>query len=253
MSRDNVGVALFFVVVAFVLTMTILMSVFFGINRYILDKKSNIPMYVFCKSSKDIDIKNFAAKLKKTDGILRVNIISKDDAFKEMVSKFSIDEQLFDSNPFPYSLELFFEPKYTNIAFFKHFSENLKSNEVVEDVNFPVRFLKNIEDVKNKVKILSESLLSILYAVEFIVFISVISILYSHKKDDFDTLKFFGIKRGRIFSLFLKKTFVPSVFAVFTSAVLIVLIYSLYDEYGSIYYIDKELFKGSIKTTDSVR
>ncbi len=250
MSRDNVDIALFFVVVAFVLTMTILMSIFFGINRYITDKKSNIPMYVFCQTkANDKDIQSLADKLKQQNSISRINIISKEDAYRDMVSKFSIDKNLFEGNPFPYSLEIFFKPKYTNSNFFARFEQNLKKTNIVEDVNFPLKFLKNIEDVKKKVSMLSKSILTILYVFEFVVFVSIISILYSHKKEDFDTLKFFGIKRIRIFSMFLKKTITPTLFAFFVSLVFVVLIYSLYDEYANIYYVSKEIFKDSIKTT----
>ncbi len=250
MNRDNVGIALFFVIVAFILTMTILMSMFFGINRYISNRKSKIPMYVFCKSScKKTEVEKLSNKIMEKKGIVKVRIISKEEAFKDMASKFSIDKELFGDNPFPYSLELLFEPKYTNKNSFTKFANNLKKNPYVEDVNFPLKFLQNMEDVKRKVNILGESILTILYIVEFIVFVSIISVLYSHKKEDFDTLKFFGIKRSKILGLFLKNTFSPAIFAFFASIIFIFLIYNLYDKYANIYYINKELFKDSLKTT----
>ncbi len=250
MKRDNVGIALFFVVVAFVLTMTILMSVFFGVNKYISNKKSSIPMYVFCNPSSDrLKVEKIANDIRLKKGIKSVSIITKDEAFKDMVSKFSIDKNLFSTNPFPYSLELFFKSSYTNTEYFQKFKKELLNYSIVDGVNFPLSFLNNLEDVKKKFLTLSESILSLLYIVEFIVFVSVISILYSHKKDDFDTLKFFGIKRTRIFTIFLKNTFIPFLFALFSSSILIIVIYSLYNNYADVYYIDKSILKESIRTT----
>ncbi len=250
MRKNNVGVAFFFVVVAFVLTMSILMSIFFGVNRYISKKKSNIPMYVFCKPTvAKSSIEALAGKIEQEKGVISVSIIDKDKAFEAMANKFSINKNLFDKNPFPYSLELFFEPKYTNVQYFKSFEKKLKINDIVQDVRYPKHILLNTNSMLNKMLTLSEVLFFILYAVEFVVFVSIITVLYSHKKYDFNTLKFLGIKRLRIFFIFLKRTFMPAFFASCASVVLIVAIYFLYDKYANIYYIDKELLKNSLKTT----
>ncbi len=250
MKKDNVGVAFFFVVVAFVLTMSILMSIFLGINRYMLEKKSNIPVYIFCSPNADKNaVENFAAGLEQKKGVIKVRIIDKDRAFKAMIDKFSIDKGLFDKNPFPYSIELFFEPKYTNTEYFESFKKSLSKNDIVQDVKYPKKILTDTESVLNKIVILSEVIFFILYAVEFVVFVSVITVLYSHKKYDFNTLKFLGIKRFKIFFMFLKRTLLPAFFASVASVVLIVVVYFLYDKYTNLYYIDKELFKSSLKMT----
>ncbi len=250
MKKDNVGVAFFFVVIAFMLTMSILMSIFLGINRYMVEKKSNIPVYVFCSASADKHaVEVLSGKLEQEAGVIKVRIIDKKKAFEEMVDKFSIDKNLFDKNPFPYSIELFFEPKYTNIKNFEALRKKLSKNSAVSEVKYPKTILLNTENVLKRMLILSEVLFSILYAVEFVVFISIITVLYSHKKYDYNTLKFLGIRRIKIFFMFLKRTFLSAVFASFASAVLIVAIYILYDKYAGIYYIDKELFKSSLKMT----
>ncbi len=250
MKKNNVGIAFFFVVTAFVLTMSILMSIFFGINRYVMEQKSHIPMYVFCLPSADkSSVDNLVASIEQQRGVIKAHIIYKEAAFKEMVSKFSIDKSLFDKNPFPYSIELFFESKYTNVKYFQSFENKIKSNKVVESVRYPKNILININSVLKRVTILGDAIFSILYAVEFIVFISIITVLYSHKRNDFNTLKFLGITRPKIFFLFLKKTLLPAVFASLFSVLFIILIYFFYDKYANIYYIDKALFTSSLLTT----
>ncbi len=250
MKKDNVGIAFFFVVIAFVLTMSILMSIFLGINRYMLEKKSNIPMYVFCLPTADrASVEALANKLEQKNGVIKVTIIDKQQAFKEMVNKFSIDKSLFDKNPFPYSIELFFQPGYTNIKHFKEFRKNLSKNSIVSDIRYPEKILLDTQQVFSKMLVLSEVLFFILYAVEFVVFISIITVLYSHKKHDFNTLKFLGIRRLKILSMFLKRTLLPALSASAASVILIIAIYFLYDKYANIYYINKELFKSSLKMT----
>lgn len=250
MKKSNVSIAIFFVAMAFVLTMSILMSIFFGVNRYVLEKKSHIPMYVFCSASiNKTGVDKVASSLGQKKGVLNVKVIYKNEAFKDMVNKFSIDKTLFDKNPFPNSIELFFEPSYTNMRYFKQFASEIKADRNISRVLFPEKILTNIENVKNRVMMLSEIILSTLYAVEFIVFISVITVLYSHKRYDFNTLKFFGVKRIKIFFLFLKDTFYPVLSASFLSILFVALFYVLYDKYGNIYYINKELLTNSLKMT----
>ncbi len=250
MKKDNVGIAFFFVVIAFVLTMSILMSIFLGINRYMLEKKSKIPMYVFCLPTADEpSVEALANRLEQKNGVIKVRIIDKQQAFKEMVNKFSIDKSLFDKNPFPYSIELFFQPGYTNIKHFKEFKDSLSKNSIVSDIRYPEKILLDTQQVFSKMLVLSEVLFFILYAVEFVVFISIITVLYSHKKHDFNTLKFLGIRRLKILLMFLKRTLLPALSASAASVVLIIAIYFLYDKYANIYYINKELFKSSLKMT----
>ncbi len=250
MKKNNVSIAIFFVAIAFILTMSILMSIFFGVNRYVLEKKSHIPMYAFCGANvSKADVDKIVSSLEQKKGVLKVKVIYKSEAFKDMVNKFSIDKTLFDKNPFPDSIELFFEPSYTNMRDFKKFASEIKTNKNISRVLFPENILTNIEHIKNRITLLSEIILSILYAVEFIVFISVITVLYSYKRYDFNTLKFFGVKRIRILFLFLKDTFYPVLFASFLSILFVVLFYVLYDEYGNLYYIRKELLTSSLKMT----
>ncbi|WP_026939670.1 cell division protein FtsX [Hippea alviniae] len=247
--RDNVKVALFFIFVSFVLTMSILMSIFFALNAYVEQKKSQTPLFVFVKpeaSAEEVNALINQIELKK--GVRKVKLIDKDKAFNEMIKKFSIDKNLFSRNPFPYSIEVFFIPSFTTESYFNQFALSLNS-DIVDAVKYPKGVLAEISSLHERLIYFSEVVVGVLYAVEFIVFLSIMTIFYSHRKFDYDTLKFFGIKRFIIFRMFLKDTIVPAVWGFLFSVVVIVAIYFVYDKYGDIPYISKELFKSSQKST----
>ncbi|WP_025209043.1 cell division protein FtsX [Hippea sp. KM1] len=249
MRRDNVKIALFFVFVSFVLSMSILMSIFFVMNNYIQQKKSKTPLYLFCSPNSTFkDVKNLVDTIKQKKGVLSVRLITRDDAFKEMVKKFSIDKDLFSTNPFPYSIEVFFQPSYTNKEFFDEFAKSIE-NPIIEDIRYPKTLLKDIESLHQKLLYFSEAVVGLLYATQFIVFVSLMTIFYSHRKFDYDTLKFFGINRLTILRLFMKETITPAFWGFLFSVVIVALLYFVYGKYGQIPYISKEMLQSSQKST----
>ncbi len=249
MRRDNVKIALFFIFVSFVLTMSILMGIFFTMNSYVQQKKSKIPFYIFLKSNASLkDVKNLIENIKQFKGVERVKLIDKREALKRMVKKFQIDPSLFVSNPFPYSVEVFFKPDYISEQFFERFKEYILS-PIVDSVKYPKRVLEEIEKVHSKMVYFSEIVMAVLYGVEFIVFLSIMTIFYSHRKFDYDTLKFFGIKRLTIMRLFLKETMAPILYGFLFSVVLVVALYFIYEKYGQLPFVSKELFQSAQKDT----
>ena len=249
MRRDNVKIALFFIFVSFVLTMSILMGIFFTMNSYVQQKKSKIPFYIFLKSNASLkDVRDLIENIKQFKGVERVKLIDKKEALKRMVKKFQIDPSLFVSNPFPYSVEVFFKPDYISERFFERFKEYILS-PIVESVKYPKRVLEEIEKVHSKMVYFSEIVMAVLYGVEFIVFLSIMTIFYSHRKFDYDTLKFFGIKRFTIMRLFLKETMAPILYGFLFSVVLVVALYFIYEKYGQLPFVSKELFQSAQKDT----
>ncbi len=248
--RDNVKIALFFIFVSFVLTMSVLMSIFFALNAYVEKRKSQTPLFVFVKPEAKIDeVNRLLNQIKLKNGVLKVRLIDKNEAFDEMIKKFSIDKNLFSRNPFPYSIEVFFSPSFTTELHFKEFAISLKYNDIVDAVKYPEGVLAEISSLHERLIYFSEIVVGVLYAVEFIVFLSIMTIFYSHRKFDYDTLKFFGIKRFTIFRMFLKDTMTPAIWGFLFSVVVIVVIYFIYDKYGDVPYISKELIKNSQKNT----
>ncbi len=249
MKRDNVKIALFFIFVSFVLTMSILMGVFFTMSSYVQQKKTKIPLYIFFKPKANKDqVMTFMNNVKHINGVLKVKLIDKNMAMRMMVKKFQIDPKLFVSNPFPYSIEVYFEPSYTNERFFEHFKDIIMTPNV-ESIAYPKGVLEEIENIHSRMIYFSEIVVTILYGVEFVVFLSIMTIFYSHRKFDYDTLKFFGIKRFTILRLFLKETLTPAFYGFLFSVLIIVAFYYLYNKYGQIPFISKELFRSAQKDT----
>ncbi len=249
MKRDNVKVALFFIFVSFVLTMSVIMGVFLAMNSYVQQKKSNIPLYVFLKTDTTQNaVEDFVNTVKQLNGVKSVKLINKKKALEQMVKKFHIDPTIFVNNPFPDSLEVFFYPNYTNKDYFNRFREDITS-PIVESVAYPKDVLKEIESIHSKVIYFSEIVIFVLYSVEFIVFLSIMTIFYSNRKFDYDTLKFFGIKRFTIFRLFLKETMLPSFYGFIFSVVLIFALYFTYGSYGGLPFMSIELFKSVQRDT----
>ncbi len=249
MRRDNVKIALFFIFVSFILTMSVIMGVFLAMSSYVQQKKSSIPLFVFLKTDTDQKAVNgFVNTVKQIKGVKQVKLIDKDKALDQMVKKFHIDRNLFVKNPFPYSVEVFFYPSYTNTAYFERFKENILS-PIVENVAYPKDVLEEIENIHSKMVYFSEIVVVVLYGVEFVVFLSIMTIFYSHRKFDYDTLKFFGIKRFTIFRLFLKETMTPVFFGFLFSVVLIFILYFAYTNYGKLPFVSEELLKGVQRDT----
>ncbi len=249
MKRDNIKIALFFIFVSFVLTMSVIMGVFLAMNSYVQQKKSNVPLYIFLKT--DITqsaLRDFVSTVKQLNGVKSVKLINKKKALDQMVKKFHIDPNIFVGNPFPDSLEVFFYSRYTNENYFKRFKVDI-TNPIVESVAYPKDVLGEIESIHSKFIYFSEIVISVLYFVEFIVFLSIMTIFYSNRKFDYDTLKFFGIKRFTIFRLFLKETIVPSFYGFLFSVVLIFALYFAYGSYGKLPFISIELFKSVQRDT----
>ncbi len=249
MRRDNVKVALFFIFVSFILTMSVIMGVFLAMNNYVQQKKGSIPLFVFLKT--DVDqksVNDFVETIKNIKGVKRVVVIDKDEALDQMVKKFHIDRNLFVKNPFPYSLEVFFYPSYTNKEYFKRFKETILT-PIVDSVAYPKDVLEEIENIHSKVIYLSEIVVGVLYGVEFVVFLSIMTIFYSHRKFDYDTLKFFGIKRFTIFRLFLKETMTPVFLGFLFSVVLILALYFTYTSYGKLPFLSEEFLKSVQRDT----
>lgn len=248
MRRDNVSIALFFTTVAFFFSMSILMELFFSANELINNKKSNIPVYIFFKIGANLnDVQDQLLSLKNNKHIKRAEIIDKKSAFHRMVNKFSIDRSIFDYNPFPYSIRLFFKSKFLNKNFLSAMKSDISLNNKIDVVRFPENILKNIESVHDIFLKFSDFVIFMLYLVELVVFISIIRIFYSHKKEDFDTLKFLGVKRLRIFGIFFKNTVTPATIGIIFSLIIIVGIYFAYMQYADAFQINRHILLSALK------
>jgi len=249
MRRDNVKIALFFIFVSFILTMSVIMGVFLAMSNYVQQKKGSIPLFVFLKTDADRKaVNDFVNTVSHIRGVKRVVLIDKNKALDQMVKKFHIDKNLFVKNPFPYSLEVLFYPPYTNKGYFERFKENILS-PIVDNVAYPKDVLGEIENIHSKVIYFSEIVIGVLYSVEFVVFLSVMTIFYSQRKFDYDTLKFFGIKRFTIFRLFLKETMTPVFFGFLFSVLLIFVLYFAYSSYGKLPFLSEEFLKSVQRDT----
>ncbi len=248
MKRDNVSIALFFTAVAFFFSMSILMGLFFSANDIMNNRKSNIPVYIFFKTSANLnDVQDQLLSLKNDRHVKQANIIDKEIAFHKIVNKFSIDRSIFDYNPFPYSIRVLFKSKFLNKDFLLSIKSKLSLNNKIDAVRFPENILNNVEHLHAIFLRFSEVVIFILYLVELVVFISIIRIFYSHKKQDFDTLKFLGVKRLRIFGIFFKNTVTPAIIGIIFSLIIIAGIYFAYMQYADVFQIDKHILLSALK------
>ncbi len=242
MKHDNVSIALFFTAVAFFFSMSILMGMFFSADELISSKKSNIPVYIFFKTSANInDVQDQLLSLKNDRHVKQADIIDKEKAFHRIVNKFSIDRSIFDYNPFPYSIRVLFKPQFLNKDFLSVMKNSISLNNKVDAVRFPEDILNNIERLHAIFLKFSDFIIFILYLVELVVFISIIRIFYSHKKEDFDTLKFLGVTRLKIFGIFFKNTITPAIIGIIFSFIIIAGMYLVYMKYADVFQIDKHI------------
>ncbi len=247
MRKSGVDLALFFVVMAFFLTMSVFVSSYFVANDTIALKKASIPVFIFLKkSASKSDIIAIETELSDNIMVNKFKVITREMALENMIKKFSIDLSMFSENPFPYSIKVFLKPYFLTTQNLKTFRKTMLKNPAVESVEYPTNFLKNMNRIQGVFEVSGRLLITLLYIVEFVVMTSIIVILYSSKKKSYDTLKMLGLKRITLLGFFIKRTMIVSVASLILGTLLIIGVYSISSGYSRIMHIPAGVLSSSL-------
>ncbi|AHF97636.1 MAG: cell division protein FtsX [Desulfurella sp.] len=233
MKKDSTRLVITFVMLIFLLVISLSTSILYTVNNYLESKRSNVPVFVFFKDnvSKEQALL-YANSLKTHPGVKSVKFIDKSQALLDILSKLNLPQQQFSENPLPYSLEIFLKPQFaaepSNI---NSIEKTFKSNSLIDEVRIPKGLFANISQTTLTFKEFSYVLIGVFILLEIIILALLLKITYEHKRDSYDKLKLLGIKRVKIFLMFLKHIFLSWFFASLLAVILGSIIMFLYINY----------------------
>ncbi|MGE4546605.1 MAG: cell division protein FtsX [Desulfurella sp.] len=232
MRKDSTKIVITFVVLIFLLIISISASVLYTVNNYLDAKRSNVPVFVFFKGNvtKDQAI-NYTNSLKTYAPVKSIRFIDKSTALSDILSKLNLPQSSLSENPLPYSLEVFLKPKFAvDQSNINSIEKTLKKSDLVDEVRIPKGLFTNISQTYLAFKEFSFALLGIFLLLEIVILALLLKIAYEKNVDSYNKLKLFGVKRSRIFFMFLKQTFLSGIIA----SVLAIIIGAL----GMFFYIN---------------
>lgn len=232
MRKDSTKIVITFVVLIFLLIISISASVLYTVNNYLDAKRSNVPVFVFFKDNvtKDQAI-NYTNSLKTYAPVKSIRFIDKSTALSDILSKLNLPQSSLSENPLPYSLEVFLKPKFAvDQSNINSIEKTLKKSDLVDEVRIPKGLFTNISQTYLAFKEFSFALLGIFLLLEIVILALLLKIAYEKNVDSYNKLKLFGVKRSRIFFMFLKQTFLSGIIA----SVLAIIIGAL----GMFFYIN---------------
>jgi len=215
MRKESIGLVITFVVLIFLIIISISVSVLYTVNNYLDAKRSNVPVFVFFKDSvtKDQAMK-YTNSLKTYTPVKSVRFIDKSTALLDILSKLNLPKSSLSENPLPYSLEVFLKPKFAVDQFsINSIEKTLKKSDLVDEVRIPKGLFTNISQTYSAFKEFSFALIGIFLLLEIVILALLLKIAYEKNVDNYNKLKLLGVKRIRIFFMFLKQTFLSGIFA----------------------------------------
>ncbi len=225
MKKDSTTLVITFVVLIFLLIISISASVLYTVNNYLESRRSNVPVFVFFKEnvSKNQALE-YTQALKKMPQVKSVKFIDKNQSLADILSKLNLPKQQFSENPLPYSLEIFLKSQFaTDISHIKALEKTIKSNNLIDEVRAPYGLFTNISETYSTFREFAYILLGVFVLLEIVILALLLKIVYEHKRDSYNKLKLFGISRIRVFFMFLKQTMLSalwgSILACFLSAI----------------------------------
>jgi cell division transport system permease protein len=215
MRKNSANLVITFVVLIFLLIISISASVLYTVSNYLDSKRSNVPVFVFFK---DNVTKNQAIKytnsLKKYAPVKNIRFIDKTTALSDILSKLNLPKESLSENPLPYSLEIFLKPKFAvDQSNIDSIEKTLKKSDLVDEVRIPKGLFTNISQTYESTKEFSFALLGIFLLLEIVILALLLKIAYEKNLDSYNKLKLFGVKRARIFLMFLKQTLLSGIIA----------------------------------------
>ncbi|HHS48758.1 MAG TPA: FtsX-like permease family protein [Desulfurella acetivorans] len=232
MRKDSTKIVITFVVLIFLLIISISVSVLYTVNNYLDAKRSNVPVFVFFKGNvtKDQAI-NYTNSLETYAPVKSIRFIDKSTALSDILSKLNLPQSSLSENPLPYSLEVFLKPKFAaDQSNIDSIEKTLKKSDLVDEVRIPKGLFTNIIRTYSAFKEFSFALLGIFLLLEIVILALLLKIAYEKNVDSYNKLKLFGVKRSRIFFMFLKQAFLSGIIA----SVLAIIIGAL----GMFFYIN---------------
>lgn len=222
MRKDSTKAILTFVVLIFLLIISTTSTVLYVANTYLDAKRSSVPVFIFLKDNVSRDQANsFLAELRKDPRFKKVELIDKSFALSDILSKLNLPKSQFSSNPLPYSLEIFLKSKIAaNQSDIDLIEKNIKRYSVVDEIKVPKGLFVFYAQTFSTFKEFAYALIGIFIILEVIIIALLLKVIYEHKREFYNKLKILGIRRFRVFFMFLLKNLISSILAALLAIVL---------------------------------
>ncbi len=204
--------------IALVLYMSGLFCMLMFNTQHISDMfRSNIKLTVTLNDNSSLaSIEQFRKQLAAYPFVRDSKFISKDDAADELKEELGEDfvAILDGKNPLMSRIEVKLNSGYATLDSIKSLSKRLKTNNVVDEVNFPHNVWRNSTSVLNKISSIVFTV-SVLLLIITIIFISnTVRLQLSGKRFDIRTAKLIGATTWNVSKPYLKRAFFQSLFSI---------------------------------------
>ncbi len=113
-------------------------NIMLSANQFSKKIKEEITLTVYIDPmAKDVDLKNFDKKIKRHQGINKVEFISKEKAAKNMQKEIGTQVlELLDFNPFFDAYDVYFNADFVNVEQIEALENEIKKNDIVYKVTY---------------------------------------------------------------------------------------------------------------------
>ncbi|MBR6177195.1 MAG: permease-like cell division protein FtsX [Bacteroidales bacterium] len=209
--------------IALVLYMSGLFFMLIFNTQHISDMfRSNIKLTITLNDNSSLaSIEMFRKQLATYPFVRESKFISKDVAADELKEELGEDfvALLDGNNPLMSRIEVKLNSEYATLDSIKSLSRHLKTNNVVDEVNFPHNVWRNSTSVLNKVSTIVFTLSLVLLVITIIFISNTVRLQMSGNRFDIRTAKLIGASTWTITKPYLKRALIQSVVAIVLSTV----------------------------------
>ena len=184
--------------------------------------RSNIKLTITLNDNSSLaSIEMFRKQLSTYPFVRESKFITKDDAADELKEELGEDfvAILDGKNPLMSRIEVKLNSEYATLDSIKSLSKRLKTNSVVDEVNFPHNVWRNSTSVLNKISAIVFTLSLVLLVITIIFISNTVRLQMSGNRFDIRTAKLIGASTWTITKPYLKRALIQSVVAIVLSTI----------------------------------
>ncbi len=201
-------------------------NVMLSANQFSKKIKEEITLTVYIDPmAKDVDVKNFDKKIKRYEGVNKVEFIGKEEAAKNMEAEIGSQVlELLDFNPFFDAYDIYFNADFVNIDKIESLESELKKSDVVYKVTYDKSIILKLNQNIQVISLVIMGLCLIFLFIAITLIYNSIRLSVHSKRFSIRTMQLVGASSWFIRKPFLKTSLIQGLLA---SGIAIALNYSV--------------------------
>lgn len=202
--------------------------------------KENIKLSViFEKGTSEEKAKEISARLKGRDFVKEAEFVSQEQGTKEMKELLGEDfVDIFEVNPIPLSLDLYFNADYMLSDSLKVIEKELKSEPGVKELVYQESLVNTINQNMEKIGLVLSVFVALLLFISFVLINNTVRLNVYSKRYTIHTMKLVGAKRSFIRKPFLVQSIYQGLIAGLVSTLILLgILYFVWRDMEQIYQI----------------